>query len=126
MRVFNSQAQQMIEYLLVLAVLIIAFTIFLNPSGLIRSTTYHTIDKALNQLTKEVHGPATLRCESMGFVRAECLVSPFATGIISIQVVQQDSSSACALGVSYGAVHPNKIYVDAGCRAVFEVTYTSL
>ena len=125
-KIFNPQAQQLIEYLLLFAVMIIAIMAFIGPVGPMRGGVQQTIDKALNQLPIEVHGPARFRCESMGFVRAECLVSPFATGIVSISVVTQDSASACTLGVSYGAVPPNKIFVDAGCRAEFEVVYTSI
>ena len=126
MKILNCRAQQMIEYLLLLAITIITFVVIINPTGLMQGSTYSSIDKALNQLTREVHGPATVRCESMGFVYAECLVSPFATGIVSISLVQQESSSACSLGATYGAVPPNKMFVNAGCRGVFEVTYTSL
>ena len=126
MKIFDSHAQQMIEYLLVTAVIILALIVFLSPNGPVSLQLNLDIDKALNQLPREVRGPAQVRCESLDFVTAQCLVSAFATSIVSITLTTQESTSPCTSGGTFGPSQPNSMFVSGGCRGVFEVTYTSM
>jgi hypothetical protein len=58
-------------------------------------------------------------CSSSGYAYAECFVGGYGQ-IIDVQLVRQNSRSACRPGYSYG-FDSQKIWVDKGCRATFRV-----
>lgn len=59
-----------------------------------------------------------IRCESQSYRYAECFVG--SSRIYAVRVAKQMSSSACTEGRSYG-YFGDRIWVDDGCRATFEV-----
>lgn len=59
-----------------------------------------------------------IRCESQSYRYAECYVG--SNRIYAVRVAKQMSSSACSEGRSYG-YFGDRIWVDDGCRATFEV-----
>ena len=61
-----------------------------------------------------------MRCQSISHLPQRCYYN--ARSVYRVQLVEQNSRSACVLGSTWGATQTH-VWVSNGCRGLFKVSY---
>lgn len=78
-----------------------------------------SVSCSTNQTVNSVYQVRYIDCGSVNYQYHECSTGNYF--IQSLVLYQQYSAAACFSGYSFGAIQPNRIWVNYGCRAKFEV-----